>query len=113
MNNQRYLIIRDLVYDKQEPNSIETELLVEVTRLRNAISQISKHCDFSIKHPILKGVLSVRTFNGIQSVSPPLEFYEDLAEFGKRNLLKIRNLGLKSVYEIQDILHEMHLELKK
>ena len=57
------------------------------------------------------GELSVRTINCLKNID--VEFLDELAKTSKKELLRTRNLGKKSIDELADLMHKHGLYFQK
>lgn len=108
--NRRVNYTSFLCEEAQKDRYIAEKTKEEITQMRlNGFQESFKYGILPIRN--FYGELSVRTINCLKNID--VEFLDELAKTSKKELLRTRNLGKKSIDELADLMHKHGLYFQK
>jgi hypothetical protein len=108
--NRRVNYMVFLCEEAKKDREIAEKTKEEITQMRlNGFQESFKYGILPIRN--FYGELSVRTINCLKNID--IEFLDELAKTSKKELLRTRNLGKKSIDELADLMHKHGLYFQK
>lgn len=108
--NRRVNYVLFLCEEAKKDRDVAEKTKEEITQMRlNGFAESFKYGILPIRN--FHSELSIRTINCLKNID--IEFLDELANMTKKELLKTRNLGKKSIDELADLMHKHGLYFKK